>query len=417
MQEVGEKILIFTEYRATQDYLVHALQKRYPKVSVVQINGSMSLSEKRSNIDSFNEQAQFLVSTEAGGEGINLHQNCHIMVNYDLPWNPSRLVQRSGRLYRYGQRQRVIVFNLMAVDGFDSLTISRMLERVDQIAADMQPVSSEFQDGLHDEIIGALLERIDISSILATNRDMDMARTNAEIDEAIARARESQSQQELLFTDVEGYNPDSIAAFQKFGPEEVIAFLKGILPYQNIHIRQEMYSGRVLELELPSEMRGSYSEFPLRATVVRVSADRSLAAQRSDIALMDFASAFFADMIEFAKSPDFGGESTTFEGPEPGVLNIYKVRWQDDQGVPKWEALLPAFLPDGGNEAIPYPDFFRKLLLNEMVSAASMESETSTNQRSRRLLDDCADNELANQCTILRHPNDTVLLASARLMA
>ncbi|MDE2778436.1 MAG: DEAD/DEAH box helicase [Chloroflexota bacterium] len=417
LQEVGEKVLIFTEYRATQDYLVHALQERYSGTSVAQINGGMSLNEKRNSINSFNEHAQFLVSTEAGGEGINLHQNCHIMVNYDLPWNPGRLVQRSGRLYRYGQSQRVIVFNLMAVDGFDNLTISRMLERVNQIAEDMHPVSSEFRDGLHDEIIGAFLERIDMSSILATNRDMDMARTNAEIDEALARAKESQSQQEILFADVEGYNPDSIALFQKFGPDEVIAFLRGILPYRSIRLRQEMYSGRVLELELPAEMRGSYSEFPLRATVVRVSADRSLAAQRPDIALMDFASAFFAELIEFAKSPSFGGESATFGGPVPGVLNLYKVRWQDDQGVPKWEALLPTFLPDGSNKAIPYADFFRTLLLDERDKATSLASDTFANQMTRRLLDECADNELASQCTALRHPNDTVLLASATLTA
>ena len=415
LQEVGEKLLIFTEYRATQDYLVHALQKHYSGTLVAQINGGMSLSEKRNNIDSFNDRAKFLVSTEAGGEGINLHQNCHIMVNYDLPWNPSRLVQRAGRLYRYGQTQRVIVFNLMAVDGFDNLTITRMLERVDQIAADMQPVSSEYREGLHDEIIGALLERIDMSSILATNRDMDMDRTNAEIDEAIARARESQSQQERLFADVEGYNPDSIATFQKFGPDEVIAFLEGILPYRSIDVRQKLYGGRVLELELPAEMRGSYSEFPLRATVVRVSADRSLAAQRSDIALMDFASSFFADLVEFAKSPAFAGESTTFAGPQPGILNLYKVRWQDDQGVPKWEALLPAFLPEGSTQAIPYPDFFQRLLLEKPLSGGSPGEGLSRVQDAKRLLDECADNELANRCTALRHPNDRVLLASAKI--
>ena len=415
IQSADEKLLIFTEYRATQDYLVQALQERYPKTPVAQINGGMSLNEKRGSIGSFNEQARFLVSTEAGGEGINLHQNCHIMVNYDLPWNPSRLVQRAGRLYRYGQNQRVIVFNLMAVDGFDNLTIARMLDRVDQIVTDMQTVSSEFRDGLNDEIIGSLLERIDISSILTTNRDMNLAHTNEEIDEAIARARESQSLQERLFADVEGYNPDSIATFQKFGAADVIAFLEGILPYRDINVRSRLYGGRVLELELPAEMRGNYSEFPPRATVVRVSPDRNLVAGRSDIALMDFASAFFADLIEFAKSPDFQGENTAFAGPEAGVLNLYKVRWQDDQGVPKWEALLPAFLPEGSTQAITYPDFFRRLLIEKPVGPASLGAEPSVEQNAKRTLDQCADNELASRCTVLRHPNDSVLLASAKI--
>ena len=129
-----QQLLIFTEYRATQEYLVGGAGKIYIQgAAVTQIHGSMSLNEKRKNIARFNDRAQFMVSTEAGGEGINLHERCHILVNYDLPWNPRRLVQRSGRLYRYGQEERVIVFNLMADDGFDSRSLGMMLERVHSI--------------------------------------------------------------------------------------------------------------------------------------------------------------------------------------------------------------------------------------------------------------------------------------------
>ena len=84
----GLKLLVFTEYRATQSYLVDALEQRYPDSGVRSINGSMSLHEKRRHIDAFNDGAQFMVSTEAGGEGINLHYRCYMLVNYDLPWNP-----------------------------------------------------------------------------------------------------------------------------------------------------------------------------------------------------------------------------------------------------------------------------------------------------------------------------------------
>ena len=131
------KLLIFTEYRATQDYLVEALERRYPGTGVCSINGGMSLAEKQRNIDVFNDSAQFMVSTEAGGEGINLHYHCHMLVNYDLPWNPRRLVQRAGRLYRYGQSERVVVFNLMARDGFDNRALGMLLDRVATIAHDM----------------------------------------------------------------------------------------------------------------------------------------------------------------------------------------------------------------------------------------------------------------------------------------
>ena len=230
LQKEGKRLLIFTEYRGTQDYLVEALQQCYPKSGVVQINGSMSLNEKRNSIASFNQNAQYMVSTEAGGEGINLHENCHILVNYDLPWNPARLVQRAGRLYRYGQLDRVIVFNMVASDGFDNKTLTMMLNRVFSIAKDMSEVSTEFQDGLESEIIGELLERVDIASILANNRTMDLQRSEQEVDEAIERAREAKSQQERLFSRIEGYDPEAGTALYTFDQEDVLSFLEGILP-------------------------------------------------------------------------------------------------------------------------------------------------------------------------------------------
>ena len=72
-----QRLLIFTEYRATQEYLVNVLEKLYPSSGVAQINGSMSLTEKSANIAHFNARAMFMVSTEAGGEGINLHEMPH----------------------------------------------------------------------------------------------------------------------------------------------------------------------------------------------------------------------------------------------------------------------------------------------------------------------------------------------------
>ena len=185
LYQEGKQVLIFTEYRATQEYLVDALQQRYAGAAIAQINGSMSLNEKRNNIERFNADTQFLVSTEAGGEGINLHERCHVLVNYDLPWNPRRLVQRAGRLYRYGQRERVVVFNLMAEDSFDNQALALMMRRVVNIAQDLSPVGSEFREGITAEIIGELMERLDVASILAQNREMEIVRTETEIEAAI----------------------------------------------------------------------------------------------------------------------------------------------------------------------------------------------------------------------------------------
>lgn len=415
----GIKLLVFTEYRATQDYLVDALQRRYPDSGVCCINGSMSLDVKRKNIDDFNDSAQFMVSTEAGGEGINLHYSCHMLVNYDLPWNPRRLVQRAGRLYRYGQTERVVVFNLMARDGFDNRALGMLLDRVATIAHDMSDVSPEFHEGLETEIVGDLLDRVDIGQILARNREMQSdERSEAEIQAAISRAEQSRSLQDQLFSHIEGYDPNATAALHAFGPQEVLSFLEGVLPRRDVRIRERLHNGRLLELELPEEMRGRYSEFGGR-TVVRVTVDRHLAARNEKYVSMDFASVFFSDLIEFAKSPEFGGEHANFLATEEGVLGIYKIRWQNDQGLPRWEMLVPVFLPDDGGEPVPNPDFFGSLLHESRHSRLATNSVASTTLDGRRevlkRLDRCAEAELADRSTPLRHPNDLVLVAAADL--
>ena len=416
LQQAGERLLIFTEYRATQSYLVSALEERYPQSGVAQINGGMNLPEKRRNIDQFNESAQFMVSTEAGGEGFNLHENCHILVNYDLPWNPARLVQRAGRLYRYGQQERVMVFNLMANDGFDSQALGKMLDRVDLIATDMASVSTEFREGLHDEIIGELLERIDMASILADNRAMDISRTDDEIETAIDRAREARAQQEQLFARVAGFDPQAAAALTGFGPEDVLSFLEGILPFRGIRVRERRYNGRVLELELPMDMRGRYYDEFENRTIVRVSVSRDPQIRRANAQPMDFASAFFTDLIDFAKSPEFKGEQASLAGSDSGVLAIYKLRWQNDQGVPKEEQLLPIFLTDSTRQTVINPAFFAELLTTPAVSDITSHLTSSSDRRDiSRILSQCADNELAMRCTELRHPNSAVLLAEANI--
>ncbi|MGI0060197.1 MAG: helicase-related protein, partial [Nitrosotalea sp.] len=107
----NEKLLIFTESKDTLHYLVERI--KHWGYSVTHIDGSMSHEERQKAEDEFKKHAQIMVSTEAGGEGINL-QFCHLMINYDIPWNPNRLEQRMGRIHRYGQEYPVSVYNMIA---------------------------------------------------------------------------------------------------------------------------------------------------------------------------------------------------------------------------------------------------------------------------------------------------------------
>ncbi len=106
-----EKVVVYTEYRATQDYLTTRLAEH--GLAVVAFHGGLNQREKEAAQKRFREHGEVLVSTEAGAQGLNL-QFANCLVNYDLPWNPMRVEQRIGRLHRMGQEKEVRIFNLCA---------------------------------------------------------------------------------------------------------------------------------------------------------------------------------------------------------------------------------------------------------------------------------------------------------------
>lgn len=105
-----DKAIIFTEYRASQEYIRYRLEKAGYRT--LAFDGSLSRGKKQWIRHLFQKEAQFLVSTESGGEGLNF-QFCNLVVNFDLPWNPMRLEQRIGRVHRLGQTRDVHIFNLI----------------------------------------------------------------------------------------------------------------------------------------------------------------------------------------------------------------------------------------------------------------------------------------------------------------
>jgi SNF2 family DNA or RNA helicase len=130
------KLLVFTEHRDTLTYLCEHLQRwRY---SICHIHGGMNPHERKHAQEQFRTAAQVCVATEAAGEGINL-QFCHLMINYDLPWNPTRLEQRLGRIHRIGQERECHVFNFVASDSeegqpiIEGRILHRLLEKMDQM--------------------------------------------------------------------------------------------------------------------------------------------------------------------------------------------------------------------------------------------------------------------------------------------
>ena len=124
------KLLIFTEHQDTLDYLVD--EPRGVGLHDPHDPRRLSPQERKQRQIEFQRDAQICVATEAAGEGINL-QFCHLMINYDMPWNPMRLEQRMGRIHRIGQKHDVYVFNFAATNTIEGKIVARLLEKLEEI--------------------------------------------------------------------------------------------------------------------------------------------------------------------------------------------------------------------------------------------------------------------------------------------
>lgn len=178
--EPGVKVLIFTQYRATQKALTDRVQCLFPAETVEVINGDTPLSDRRSARIRFETSSRFLLSTEAGGEGLNLQKACHVMINYDFTWNPMRMQQRIGRLDRYGQKEVVRVFNLRVPDSWDQHISTRIMERLEVIQRTMALAGPGTMEDYREMILGQVAEQIDAPNLFAQScagappRDVDL---------------------------------------------------------------------------------------------------------------------------------------------------------------------------------------------------------------------------------------------------
>jgi superfamily II DNA or RNA helicase len=131
IRRVGEPAIVFTEYR---DTLAHVRRHVAPHATL--LHGGLSREERRAAIAQF-RQGGLLLATDAAGEGLNLHHNCRIVVNLELPWNPVRLEQRIGRVDRIGQTRRVHAFHLIANGTAEVRLLHRLGSRIARAQADL----------------------------------------------------------------------------------------------------------------------------------------------------------------------------------------------------------------------------------------------------------------------------------------
>jgi len=201
------KLIVFTEYKDTLRYLATRIRGVLgSEEAVVTIDGSDRREERRKKQEKFRNDpvVRILVATDAAGEGVNL-QNAHLMVNYDLPWNPNRLEQRFGRIHRIGQTEVCRLWNLVAAETREGDVFVRLLQKLEverqalggRVFDILGEVFSErslrdmlieaIRYGDDPEVRARLLQRVD--GALDTERLLELMRQNALCDEVMDEAR------------------------------------------------------------------------------------------------------------------------------------------------------------------------------------------------------------------------------------
>ena len=189
-----ERLVVFTEYKTTLDYLLRRLRQRYPKDEdrILCLFGGMNDLEREQIKDAFNnpvDKVRILLATDAASEGLNLQSTARHLLHYDCPWNPSRLEQRNGRLDRHGQGRDVYVHHFASEQDADLKFMAFLIGKVHQIREDLGATGELFDEATHRRLI----EGVDVAEVQQTlDMQIEQARESIQVeaDDAIATANE-----------------------------------------------------------------------------------------------------------------------------------------------------------------------------------------------------------------------------------
>ena len=202
------KLIVFTEHRDTLEYLVERLVRLLGRDgAVVSIHGGIRREDRRQIQHRFtqDEQVRILVATDAAGEGLNL-QRAHLMVNYDLPWNPNRIEQRFGRIHRIGQTEVCRLWNLVADETREGKVFERLLDKLEE---QRKALGGKVFDVLGQAFSDRSLRDLLIEAITSDTPELQQLRMNEIIDATVTeRVRELIEEHSLL---AEELAPDAVA--------------------------------------------------------------------------------------------------------------------------------------------------------------------------------------------------------------
>lgn len=394
----NQLILIFTEYLATQDFLVELLEDSYGKGSTSTIRGGMTLWEKRLSMAKFrdNPEVRFLISTEAGGEGINL-QFAHVMINYDLPWNPFRLAQRYGRLYRYGQDKVVQVFNLQNAGTIEERIRQYLEEKTNNASIRLKEITGETVEEIKEDLLGLFEEFLDYERIY---RD-GLAKGNIkpaqhEIDDGVKKAEKAY---ELAYTslfskDISPFNPERFKheIQSPLNLEDVEWFVSEFVKRNGRNFSKA--SDGTWEFLLPQCLRNVKG---LEKRYNRVTLNRQKAIRNSELEFMALGHPFTDSAIQHCGTVDFGGfaaKKTIKDSSFSGIKGLHcnftvKLAKSTLEGESVSFEMFPVFVQDDGQineKASEVALFNRSELSSTSSSGENMNYELLFNRAKEEVI-------------------------------
>jgi SNF2 family DNA or RNA helicase len=376
-EDPEEKVLVFTEYTDTLEYLRDGILADH---DVAQIYGDLDQGRRRREQEKFEEEANVMLATDAAQEGLDL-QFAHIMVNYDLPWNPIRIDQRMGRLHRYGQEHTVEIKNLFFDDTRESEILELLLEKTDQIESDL---------GMRSDVLSRILEEIDLDGAImaAIAEDRASEEVIGDIEATIEERKEAIRTVEDQFLirdrfDLSEEDQEIVDVIERSQDGEVSeSDVRGLVresfeefdgTVAGVRLGPARAEGDVFRLNVPDVLSGDR----VAGQYQRVTFSKEVAMEEEDVEFVSLDHPLVQSLVDICLDESrVPGELTakvaTNDEEAPGILFNYRLGYVSGAGEAVTEKFVRLYVDSKGNVTTDVPEFESTLSPEEATSHKSI---------------------------------------------
>ena len=394
----NEKVLLFTEYRDTLDYLLDLVKDEPWADEILVIHGDVDTEDRAKIEDEFNHgQSRLLFATDAASEGIDLQHSCHIMVNYELPWNPNRLEQRIGRIHRYGQDKEVKVWNFSFEDTREGEIFEMLQDKVESIRGKL---------GNTADVLG-MLDDIDVDSLImeSIRNDEPASATKAELEELIdERQRTLQEWYDRSLIDTSTFDQESREKIRAIMDDSEDVYGTEADIHEFVERGVEVLGGDVekagsnlYRAELPDSLRqrteGKYGPFTF---------SRDFAMNHDGIDYVSPDDELVQRLMQQVLDSDQGdvGLKLLPFVDAPGIAYNYRVTFEDGTGEIVREEMIPVFVDARHHD--PQKRLGQRVVHGESIKGSPEPAQVRMLLEHQTQLRTAADRYIGQRVTLLR---------------